>query len=739
MTSDPQNAARPPTGGGQPVQNVIPVTPGGATTGARDGTAQTGPAIDSLLRCLIRITLAYERPVSESDIRGAVPVPHGGMTIESFLHAADRLGYKAGRTPIEADALRRLPTPFVVAAGPGDGARVVIERVGDGFVVFNPVDGSRAEAPAEALLEIGGEALLLQPKPVAARAVDWRKLIRDRVRRVVWELVLASLVVNLFALVSPLFVMTVYNKVVGQRALDTLDVLVIGMGLLYVFDFVLRGIRGYISSHTGARVDALLGNEVVHHLLRLPYHHFETTPTGIISERLRQLDTVRQFFTGQMPLVLVDMAFVFLFVTVLLLINPLLGMITLGAMPIFFLISLAFHKAQRGLVEKSFTALAAKTSALAETVANALTIKSLGLESEIERRWGSKLAVSAYTGFESSNLANVIGVMGTILQQVVGLIIIYVGARAIIAGDMSIGALIAANILASRAIAPVRQVVTAWSQFQEVRAAFGRIDDIMDAEPEAGPGEIAPIPPLKGDIEFEGVSFHFSPDQPGVLTDVSFTVESGKILGVIGPSGSGKSTIAKLLQGLYQPISGRVLIDHTDIAHISPAALRAQLGVVPQEVQLFSGSVRDNIAMGLAVKDPERVVAVAKFVGAHEFIQRLPKGYDTVLSERGGGLSAGQRQLLCIARALIRNPRILILDEATSALDSASEALFIRNLKRASRGRTIILVSHRMAPVSVADEVILVIDGRIDRTGPPSEMIDYAKSRLAEYWGAIET
>ncbi|MDA0703884.1 MAG: peptidase domain-containing ABC transporter [Proteobacteria bacterium] len=694
--------------------------------------------IDGLLRCLIRITLAFERPVSDSEIRNTLPVTAGGMSIENFLLAADRLGYRAACNELTAASLERMPTPFVIIGPALKDSRVVVEAEGDGYAVFNPRDGSTPLMSAKELLRLGEEVILFRPKPLITRGVDWRTMIASRVRRVIWELILASLVVNLFALASPLFIMTVYNKVVGQGAVDTLYVLVIGMGILYVFDFVLRSIRGYVSTHTGARVDALLGNEVVHHLLHLPYSHFENTPTGMISERLRQLDTVRAFFTGQMPLVLVDMAFAFVFVAALLFINPLLGLITVGAMPVFVLISVAFHRVQKGLVEKTFMALAAKTSALAETMANALTIKSLGLESEIERRWGNRLALSAYTGFESSNLANFINVLGTVLQQVVSLVIVCVGALSIIAGDMSIGALIAANILSSRALAPIRQVVTAWSQMQEVRSAFERIDEIMESPVEAGRGEIGPIPPLKGDIEFENVSFAFSPDRPPVLEDISFTIDSGTIVGVIGPSGSGKSTVAKLLQNLYEPTDGRVLIDHTDVQHIAPASLRTQIGVVPQDIQLFSGSVRENIAMGTPLKEPERVVAVAKFVGAHEFIQRLPQGYDTPLTERGGGLSAGQRQLLCIARALIRNPRILILDEATSALDAASESLLMHNLKRASRGRTIILISHRMAPVAITDKVILLIDGRIDRIGPPSEIIDYARTRMAEYWSGTQ-
>lgn len=700
-----------------------------------DQVAPAPMVIDSLLRCLLRATLTFDRPVTEADVRAMVPIGPDGMTVDVFIRAADRLGYRAARTVLNAETVRQLPTPFVMAGVEGRPAQLVIAREDVGLIVFDPVDGASKPMSPDVAIEGRREAVLISPKGVISARADWRTLIRNRLRKVVWELILSSLVVNIFALAAPLFSMTVYNKVLGQKALDTLDVLVIGMTTLYIFDFILRAIRGYVSSHTGARLDALLGNEVVHRLLRLPYRHFEMTPTGVISERLRQLDTVRMFFTGQMPIVLVDVCFMFVFLAALMFVSPSLGWITIGAIPLFLLISVTFHRAQKSLVNKSFVALAGKTSALAETITNALTIKSLGLESEIEKKWGGRLALTAHTGFEASNMGNVVGVLGTILQQGVSLVIMYVGAREIIAGELSVGALIAANILSSRALAPVRQVVSALHQLQEVQAAFGRIDEIMNEPIEAEPGATSPIPALKGDIEFENVSFSYAENLPPALQNVTLKIPSGSIVGVIGPSGSGKSTIGRLIQGLYAPTEGRVLIDRTDIAHMSPAWLRSQMGSVPQDVQLFAGSVRENIAMGMPVKLPERIVAVSKFVGAHEFIQRLPQGYDTALTERGGGLSAGQRQLLTIARALIRNPRILILDEATSALDAGSEALFIRNLKRASRGRTIVMISHRMAPVTIADQVVFVIDGRIERIGPPTEVIEYARKRMAEQAG----
>ena len=689
-----------------------------------DGTAGEGA---QLLGCLVKLARSFGRALSAAEIRTAAGADR--VTVDAALRAAGRLGLTAKRLPAGPEALAGLPPPFILL-DPAGGARLALGRTGDGLTLWDAESDGELSVPVEAELARASEILMLRPAGALSEARDWRSRFMGKVRAVMTEVAIASLAINLLALAAPLFAMTIYNKVIGQRALATLDVLALGMLVAIAFEACLRALRGYVSTHTAARLDAFLGGEVLHHMLSLPYRQFETTTTGVLSERLNQLEVLRGFFAGQLPLLIVDLTFVVLFLAALAYIHPVILAATLASMPLIAAVPFAAHRLQRVMIDQAFAARAAKATALTETVANALTIKSLGLEPDVERRWDGRLALAAWTGFRSANLVNIGRAAAGAMLALLGLGILFIGARLVIAGEMSIGALIAGSILAQRAVAPIGALASGWNGLQEVFAAFRRIDGLMSLASERG--ERSTAAPGGGTLVLEQVAFAFAPDLPQTLRQVTLTAEPGQILGVIGPSGSGKSTLLKVMQGLYVPSAGRVLLDGTDLAHLAPESLRQQLGVVPQDVQLFSGTIADNIAMAVPGKDPERVVAVAKFVGAHDFIQRLPQGYDTLLGERGSGLSAGQRQLISLARALMRNSRIILLDEPTSALDPATEGAFLRNLKRAARGRTIVMITHRTAPLAFCDRVALMVDGEIVRIGAPAEVVAFARAELAE-------
>ncbi len=692
--------------------------------------------VDSLMRALLYITQQVGRPVSEADIRRLTTVPAAGLDEAAFMTAATRLGLESEAVDLGSRLLDELPLPFALLAAGGPVHVIVSGRAND-WTVLDVVEGRVWQATAKEVGVLGSRALLLRPRLGSLPTEPWYAPLWVRVRPVVFKLAATSFVINLLGLLTPLFMMLVVNIVVGRyQPPDGLSSMMLllcaGMLLAYAADFGLRVVRGWLSARTGARLDALMSAEVLHHLMALPYRHFERTPSGVIAERLRQLDVLRGFFTGQLPVLAIDLLFVVLFLIATFLISTTLGLITALAIPVLVGVSLASHRAQRRLADENFQALAAKSSTLTETVANAATIKALGLEGEVERRWQARVEQSARSSLRANHLANLSASASGTLQLVASLVIVMIGVTEIADHRLTIGALIAANMLAARALQPMRQLAGAWHQLQAVSAAFKRVDELMRETPEAAPGEFAPMPALSGEITLERVTYRAHERGAPILREADLTVAAGEIVGIVGPSGSGKTTIANLVQGLVGPSDGRVLVDGTDIAHISPAQLRAQIGAVPQDVQLFTGTVRENIAMGVVDKDPGRVVAVAKFVGAHDFIQRLPQGYNTVLGERGQGLSTGQRQLLCIARALIRNPRILILDEATSALDPATEEQLLRQLKANTRGRTVIMITHRLAPLAIADRVALVMDGRVERIGPPTEVMAYARIRMAE-------
>ena len=675
-----------------------------------------------------------DRPLPEAELQAVARDP-AEVDLDRLVRLADRLGLEAQILPATSSRLKRTAPPFLLVGEDGQQAWFARARIKTRLMLVDPLKGGRTiPTTLKDASGLGGHILQLRQRRAATTDGRqlWRQAIWQRLKPVFLEVGIASVCINLLALAMPLFMMTVYNKVIGQGSLGTLDVLAIGMVTLFGFELLLRSLRGYVMSHTGAKLDLALSSEVVHHLLRLPYRVFEAMPQGQLMERLRQLDQLRTFLSGNLPLLLVDFAFVGLFITAIFLFSPLLGWVTLAALPLFIGLSAVAQLRQGRLLRANFRAVSKKSAGLAETVSQALTVKALALEPEMQRRFEDRQVESAWTGFKASRLANGVAATGQVMQHLVSLVVIYLGARMIVAGELTIGALIACTILSARALAPMRQIFFAWHQLQQSRDALARLGDLMGERPEQI-GAALPLPnPLHGRFRFEAVRFSYDPAKPPALEDLDLGIEPGQMLAVVGPPGSGKSTLAKLLIGLEKPDSGRILVDDVDIARLDPAEYRTQLGVVPQEIQLFAGSIAMNIGIAAVDRSMQRIVAAAKFVGIHDTIQKLPDGYDTDLGERGNGLSLGQRQLLCIARALVRNPRLLVLDEATSALDLASEAYLLRNLRRAGSGRTIVMVTHRLSVIEMCDRAILLEQGRIAMAGQPRDVVRRARQPISE-------
>src|SRR3954447_11231899 len=479
-----------------------------AAAETEEGAAGTA---DPLLTALLRLIRQLDRPCAEAELRAAAPIPEGGADAACLVRVAERLGFAPRLEPVKRWRLRRLATPYLLLGREPGQVWLVRGRTGKHLVLVAPLQGEAAAFTARTAARMGARTLRLMLPMAGAETRRWRGEMLRRLRPVLAQIALASAVSNLLALATPLFMITVYNQVIRHGAIEMLDALAIGMGTLFAFDLVLRAVRGYLASHAGARLEAALGTETVHHLTRLPYRALEAMPAGQAMERLRQLEQLRQFLTGSLPLLLADLAFVGLFVVALLVLSPPLALVTVAAMPLFVLLSWLAHRRQEGFLKAGFRASAGKAATLGEAVTQALTVKALGLEQEVERRFEARLVESAWAGFRVGSAGQVLGSVAQGLQQVAAIVLVYVGARMIIAGELNVGALVACNILSARALAPMRQLFAAWTQLQQARESFRRLDDLM-REPAEVAAPLGSEVTLGGRVRLEGVTFRYADD-----------------------------------------------------------------------------------------------------------------------------------------------------------------------------------------------------------------------------------
>jgi subfamily B ATP-binding cassette protein HlyB/CyaB len=539
------------------------------------------------------------------------------------------------------------------------------------------------------------------------------------------EVFLASFFLQLFALITPLFFQVVIDKVLVHRGLATLDVLAIGLLVVSLFDVVLGGLRTYVFSHTTSRIDVALGADLFKHLLRLPLSYFEVRRVGDTVARVRELDSIRNFITGSALTLVIDLLFTVVFFAVMYLYSPLLTYVVLGTLPFYVLLAFIVTPILRARLHEKFKRGADNQAFLVETVHGIETLKSSAVEPQSQRRWEEQLAGYVQSGFKAANLGNVAGQIASFINKVTVLLILWIGARLVIEDALTVGQLVAFNMLAARISGPILRLVKLWQDFQQAGISVQRLGDILNAHPEPAysPGR-ASLPELKGSVTFENVTFRYRPDGQEILRNISLHVPAGRVIGIVGRSGSGKSTLAKLIQRLYVPQSGRVLVDGVDLTMVDTVWLRRNTGVVLQENFLFNRSIRENIALVDPALPMERVIQAARMAGAHEFILELRDGYDTLVGEHGCNLSGGQRQRIAIARALITSPRILIFDEATSSLDYESEHIIYQNMRYICKGRTVFIIAHRLSAVRNADNIIVFDKGRIVEGGTHKELME---------------
>ncbi|WP_342730530.1 type I secretion system permease/ATPase [Bradyrhizobium sp. B117] len=646
-----------------------------------------------------------------------------------IVRCARSLGLKARTYRTEWKRLSDTPLPAIAMLRDGS-FMVIAKATTDKVLVQSPQAQRPVFMERDELVALWDGSLILMARRAGlsdlGRRFDitWFIGAIGKYRRLLGEVVAASFFLQLFALVSPLFFQVVIDKVLVHRSLSTLDVLVIGLVVVSLFDTVLGILRNYLFAHTTNRIDVELGARLFHHLLALPMAWFQARRVGDSVARVRELENIRNFITSSSLTLLIDLVFTSVFLAVMFAYSPAMTCIVLGSFPFYIAISAVATPLFRRRLEEKFRRGAENQAFLVESVSGIETLKAMAVEPQMQRRWEEQLAAYVSASFGVSSLGNTASQLVQFVSKVVTAAILYVGARLVIGDALTVGELVAFNIFAGRVSAPVLRLAQVWQDFHQARLSIARLGDILNsaAEPAYSAGR-AGLPPLRGNIRFEHVAFRYRLDGPEILQDVSFDIPAGQTVGIVGSSGSGKSTFAKLVQRLYVPQGGRVLIDGMDLVMTDPAWLRRQIGVVLQENMLFNRSVRDNIALADPALPMERIMAAARLAGAHDFILELPEGYDTVVGERGSTLSGGQRQRIAIARALVSNPRILIFDEATSALDYESERIIHDNMKEIAKGRTVLIIAHRLSTVRGADRIFTLERGRLVEDGTHDALI----------------
>jgi ATP-binding cassette, subfamily B, bacterial HlyB/CyaB len=685
---------------------------------------------DSGLACLLMLAQLHE--VSADPVQLMHQFGHGPMDVPLLLLVAKSLNLTA--QAIHQD-VRRLDKVALPAIAPlQDGRFMVLAR----YQVLDAEQEGRlliqhpGEPPAViTLTELQalwtGELIFITSKASYAGETakfdfTWFIPAIIKYRKLLGEVLLISLALQLIGLAMPMFFQVVMDKVLVNHAFKTLNVIAIGLICATLFEAVLTGIRTWVFAHTSSKMDVELGARLFRHLLNLPLAYFQARRVGDSVARIRELENIRSFLTGNAMTLVLDLLFSFIFLGVMLWYSAWLTLIVVVSIPLYVLLSLLFTPVIRTRLDEKFNKSAENQSFLVETISGIDTLKALAVEPRWTQKWDKQLAAYVSAGLSVTNVATFAGGGVTLISKLVTAAIMWVGASLVIDNKMTVGELVAFNMLAGHVSSPILRLAQLWNDFQQVGISMSRLGDILNARTEVA-GQKTRLPRLEGAIAFDQVSFRYRPDASDVLRAVSVQIKPGEVIGIVGRSGSGKSTLTKLVQRLYVPDRGRVLVDGQDIAIIDTTSLRQQIGVVLQENVLFNRSIRDNIALTNPTLPIEAIIQAAKLAGAHDFICELAEGYDTMVGEHGTGLSGGQRQRIAIARALISNPRVLIFDEATSALDYESEKIIQNNMRSICQGRTVLIIAHRLSAVREANRIVVMDKGQIVEMGSHDELL----------------
>lgn len=655
-------------------------------------------------------------------LRERANVGQAGASLKSLAKAAESIGFHARPVRASLGALERQKSPWI-AHWEGNHYIVVYSISANQVTIADPATGRQRISRQRFIQKWTGYGLLLEPTDQLqqtdikqASLVRYVKVLLPY-RSLIVQIIVVSLLIQCFSLVSPLFTQIILDRVVVQKSISTLNVFAVGLLLFGIWGLIMSAVRQYLLSYFSNRLDLTLVSGFIRHTMALPMRFFESRRVGDIITRVQENQKIQQFLIGQVVLAWLNLITGFVYLGLMLYYNWQLTMLVLLMVPPIVALTLGSTPFLRRISRQVFNAAADQNSSLVEMVSGIATVKATATEQTLRWRWEDRLTHQMNARFRGQKLGIGLQSLSGAVSSLGGTGLLWYGAMLVIQGELTIGQFVAFNMMVGYVISPVVALAGLWDELQEVLISVERLNDVFETEPESARGGLI-IPPLEGDVAFDDVTFRYSDDEDrNTLQNISFEVAAGSTVAIVGRSGSGKSTLVKLLEGLYSPNKGRVLIDGHDVAHVEPASLRSQLGVVPQECFLFSGTILENITLYREDIAFESVVKSAKLAEAHEFIQAFPLGYETKVGERGATLSGGQRQRIAIARAMLGHPRILILDEATSSLDTESEHQFQENLERISQHCTTFMIAHRLSTVRSADQIIVLDRGVVVEQG----------------------
>lgn len=687
--------------------------------------------VDSALQCLLRISQIIGVAADEKQIRRAHIIGKAGMDLATLVRTAKEMGLKAHYVDYSnKKAKASFPLPAIGILENGCYI-VILSRNSENTIVFDPYKDHQVSISEEVFIEQwSGKTILIAKRPSFAEEEEakfglaWFIPVIMQYKKAFGKILLFSLILQIFGLVTPLFTQVIINKVLVHHSLSTLNILVVGVIAICIFEAWITGLRSCMLNHHISKVDVTLSAKIFQHVMALPIKFFEKYKVGEIVSRIRELDNIRGFIVGSAFTVILDSAFSLMYLGIMVMYSGYLTIVTLVALGLYIILNLVLTPLfRRKLKEKSKLDTANQTFMI-EAITGIQTVKSLAVEKYFIQKWDEMLSRYIKSVFVTANINNVGNNIATLIQQLSMIGILWVGVNQVMENQLSVGELIAFQMYSSSVVSPVLRLVDIWQRFQQTRVSVNRLGDIMDekSEPVFDPDRTT-LSTIRGEIILDRVTFRYREDTNEILSQINLKIEANTSIGIVGRSGSGKSTLTKIIQRLYVPETGRILIDGVDMAQVEPAWLRRQIGVVLQETYLFNGSIRDNIALAKLDASMDEIIKVAQIAGVDEFVNEMPNGYNTIVGERGATLSGGQKQRIAIARALLIDPRILIFDEATSALDNESENIIKANLGKMAVGRTLIMIAHRLTTIRDCDTIIFMEQGKIIEKGTHAELL----------------